>query len=1187
MTDITKCPDYPAFQQLARALWHSGGGRGAAVLVGAGLSRTARTSGGNALLPPLWGDLAWAMAERLYPGETNRAPTDPLRLAEEFRTYFGQAALDELLRSMIDDAAWFPSQVHHNLMALPWSDVLTTNYDTLLERAARVAEREYQPVVSEANLAHAKAPRVVKLHGSMGASENFVIAEEDYRTYPANHAAFVNLARQIFVENELVLIGFSGDDPNFASWTGWVRDHLGSSARRIYLAGALNLSPAKRKFLEARNISPIDLHDLVYNVDETLRHQRAVELLLAGLAAAAPVLPHEWAPVQISGPQRAIDGNAVSGAARLQSQVEAWREDRRRYPGWVVCPGALREVLRHSTAEAHLTEPVLAAMEPAQAAAAIVELCWRHRTALWPMHPTTAPLVERFGLDAPGTGLGLSDRLTVATMLAWQFRFDGNHEGFERMAVVVAGLSPAPSDAAAEIAYLRAQTACLHMSYEEAVAIAAGIAGDDPFWGVRRAAVLAEAGVQSEAEAAVKTALAELRERRLTDRTSIWIASRLAWTEMMARAYDQSRFKRVPWSDRHRTIRSDPFEEVSRLRDKMFERRREEPTQGRVPGFAPGSYTDHSRTLRFRSWSNIDPSVELDLMLADGGTPPRVEHVSLFAAERAEMPTSSEHPTADEILGSLRFLDASEKSVGRYLSRLRIARLRAEVAHDVVHRLEAATAYWIDRVKHAREHWQLADKRMGLSLQALARFATRLDADEAVRLYRVALEWLRLFPGPLRSDLFREVLINLWDAIHPGRRAELVPETLDLPLAVEHRGVEPMAWLSGEPAVAAVEDPRRTAWVHNWTEAVLNPEFRSSAVQRLLYLVKASGLDSSELVAFEEALWTLQDDFIPPLPAGTNIMISPWADLPRPDGLDPKDATRERLFAPSEEIPDWQLVDIRRAIDTNRLRPTPTQAAELFDHLVREVPPEVGSDPASQLRANLSGYDRTYRERLVSATLASVGAVLDDADRTDTRADALGDFVSRTGAISALSALARWPASPSRLAAIATTAKRDLRSSNDDRVSDTVELLIRWVDGLEGSPPAELLELAEAVVSAIEYRRSHSVWHLLRALRRLVDNEVTSKAQNDRIASTLSELIVEWDYASISLHSEEAGIVSLVRAECVRVARALRDFGWTGCGITEWMDAATEDPLPEVRSALFDQDDPTNGPEEPEADEAA
>ncbi len=174
------------------------------------------------------------MADQLYPHSPQNIPPDPLRLAEEYRTYFGQAGLDEFIRIRICDTAWQPGPLHHALLGLEWSDVLTTNWDTLLERAAEsVSHRHYDRVLCTADLAHTTAPRIVKLHGSLGTTEHFIVAEEDYRSYPAKFAAFVNLARQIFIENELCLLGFSGDDPNFFQWLGWVRDNLGGNSRRI------------------------------------------------------------------------------------------------------------------------------------------------------------------------------------------------------------------------------------------------------------------------------------------------------------------------------------------------------------------------------------------------------------------------------------------------------------------------------------------------------------------------------------------------------------------------------------------------------------------------------------------------------------------------------------------------------------------------------------------------------------------------------------------------------------------------------------------------------------------------------------------------------------------------------------------------------------------------------------------
>lgn len=83
-----------------------------------------------------------------------------------------------------------------------------------------------------------KNKNIIKLHGTLRSSEDddfgfdgdihkqYVIAQEDYKTYPIKHEAFTQLMRISLLQESFVLIGFSGVDPNFISWIGWVRDIL-------------------------------------------------------------------------------------------------------------------------------------------------------------------------------------------------------------------------------------------------------------------------------------------------------------------------------------------------------------------------------------------------------------------------------------------------------------------------------------------------------------------------------------------------------------------------------------------------------------------------------------------------------------------------------------------------------------------------------------------------------------------------------------------------------------------------------------------------------------------------------------------------------------------------------------------------------------------------------------------------
>jgi len=233
---------------------------------------------------------------------------------------------------------------------LPWTDILTTNWDTLIERAAlENLGQTYETVRCIGDIATTRAPRVVKLHGSLPSNRPFILSEEDYRTYPRVFAPFVNLVQQTLLENELCLLGFSGDDPNFLEWSGWVRDQLGASARRIHLVGALDLSPAHRKLLESRNISAIDLTPLVVGLGKA-RHRAAATEFLTYLEKAKPRAQWDWPePHKSTVPVTTFQDTPAHILGFAMETLRTWEAQRLLYPGWLVCPPHIRTVVKSET----------------------------------------------------------------------------------------------------------------------------------------------------------------------------------------------------------------------------------------------------------------------------------------------------------------------------------------------------------------------------------------------------------------------------------------------------------------------------------------------------------------------------------------------------------------------------------------------------------------------------------------------------------------------------------------------------------------------------------------------------------------------------------------------------------------------------------------------------------------------
>lgn len=256
---------------LRRYLWSGS----AAVVVGAGFSCNAERKDKTIPLPPKWSDFINAFATRILgvKGETEdelkslRQYVDgksALVLPQEYEALYGRTAMVSVVRSLINDNNLLPHQVHKDLLRLPWADVYTTNYDTLLERAAdEINEHDYRTITLPEQIVGSKNPRIVKLHGTWhGSDKDWIVTEEDYRRYPKAYAPFVNMVRQSAMEACLCLIGFSGTDPNFLSWIGWVRDYLGTTQLPIFLILGYTPARAEAQLLKERNIVAVNVFDL-------------------------------------------------------------------------------------------------------------------------------------------------------------------------------------------------------------------------------------------------------------------------------------------------------------------------------------------------------------------------------------------------------------------------------------------------------------------------------------------------------------------------------------------------------------------------------------------------------------------------------------------------------------------------------------------------------------------------------------------------------------------------------------------------------------------------------------------------------------------------------------------------------------------------------------------------------------
>ena len=386
------------------------------------------------------------------------------------------------------------------------------------------------------DIARAKSPRIVKLHGNVP-SGPFIFTEDDYRTYPIRHAPFVNLARQIFLENELCLLGFSGADPNFLQWSGWVRDNLGASTRRIYLVGVLNLHPAARRLLEVRNIAPIDLAPLVTGLVGDERHAFATQKLLDFLWEAKPKPIHAWMPDQHIEPKAATVEEMQRrfrdkpyAATLLDAAATRWQAERERYPGWLICPYEKRDALRYGTDISPMpSEDILAHIDQSRRPRVLYELAWRFDTAFWPIPESLATLFMAVTEPKPGSGLSKDEHLAVAAIMLRTACENGDKQCFDRLVELIERHSELGTDLRAIASYQKCLWARDRLDFLNLSKELSQVIGLDPIWSLRRAGLHCELGEYEEADTLIAAALTDLRARQLRDRNSLWVLSRRAW----------------------------------------------------------------------------------------------------------------------------------------------------------------------------------------------------------------------------------------------------------------------------------------------------------------------------------------------------------------------------------------------------------------------------------------------------------------------------------------------------------------------------------------------------------------------------------------------------------------------------------------------------------------------------------
>ncbi len=1242
-------PDQLRMDHVTEALWDTAGA-GASVIVGSGFSRNARPKGPKGSPMPMLEDIAARLGQELYPQDPDRREP-PERLAQEYAVECGETKLHQILQRTIADLDYRPGAFHRRLLQMPWRDIFTTNWDTLLERArGQVPERAYSVVRARSDLPQHSRPRIVKLHGSLP-DPPLILTEDSYRTYPRTHAPFVNTVQQAMMTTLVLLLGFSGDDPNFLHWSGWVRDNLGEAAPKIYLAGYLGMSRSRRQMLESvRNVIPIDLarHPRIGRWPEPLRHQLATEWILTSLECGKPYVQTRW-PEPPPTPKRInplIDPVAMRHSTcpvaepsmnppqeesieadkrKVARAVDAWRQNRKCYPGWLVFPQSKRSTQRRAVE--HWTPfilRVLPRLEWLERLDVIFEVLWRFEKSLArpPKALETAAAEVLDAIDCETRAVGTEDvseakwtrirakwsevALSLLTAARYRLDADGLEDRLERLA-------PCMSDdleVAQRIHHERCLWSLWELDYKrlEQLLDRWNPSDVDPMWKLRKSALLRDLGRDQEAATLVEEAMVEIRAAPRSGQDFTTVA-REGWALWSTISLNNLTDFRERW--RHLAPMQCDAPDVWDLRNALEQGNSNAKA---TPGFDLGVQRSGGRWYRFDS-ERFAAAYESVRLTEVAGLPNAVDS---FDVAGSLLRLSAERLAAVDPQLAIRLVlraasGGTDEFLQRVLSRERTAALPRRKARRLCDAVKRLALHAISRVeanvRGERIPWA---RRAGVALEGWSRLILRVDHEEAERALQ---EGLKLHARSMHFWL-HESLGNLlrrsWETMRSRNAEEVVldiletqiPRDREMDVVSKHPEPADLLWDLERPPERTPEN--ETRWVRVIgtlvRAATQGGVTRERASRRLGRIADWGLLTPPEVAQVAEGWWGTDAPGDGSLPVGTGLPDYVFVVLPEPrQGMGRRAFGRKWLTGDSSQailsgmdgsgavgLPVTHM-DPHRADDvlhqaghavaflrhhsqslalSSSEKTFVTGIVDQWTKTSVRFPKDIPDFFVAPVRQSLAGAIRGLGFLLSEVRVpASLAQALNQKvkDLHDAQLDEKG--IPAFGMLPGI-----WRSAPELLDDIDVTMKKGL-ASDDVRMANSAFGALRiWLEPRsDESPPSPLEQWVREVGVAVAVRRQ-AAGAALDVAKWIFEQGRTDHRDviRDLVVTGMGYLLEQLRYDRETAGTDGLDI-PLTRWRCVRVARAIAAERSDAPDIVRrWLELGKGDPLPEVRHVATD-----------------
>lgn len=197
------------------------------IFVGAGVSANSGV--------PTWNQLIKELGKDLGDFDLDNSLDLYMKIPQYYFNERGEKEYYEKLRDIFFQKRYKPNPIHKEIFKLKPNQIITTNYDTLLEESAIDESQFFHTVKQDLDLPYDNFNKtIIKMHGDFENS-NIVLKEDDYLNYSSNFTLIESYIKSLIATNTVLFIGYSVNDSNFNLVFQWVKNILNSHFQPAYL----------------------------------------------------------------------------------------------------------------------------------------------------------------------------------------------------------------------------------------------------------------------------------------------------------------------------------------------------------------------------------------------------------------------------------------------------------------------------------------------------------------------------------------------------------------------------------------------------------------------------------------------------------------------------------------------------------------------------------------------------------------------------------------------------------------------------------------------------------------------------------------------------------------------------------------------------------------------------------------